>query len=624
MPGVVAAPMDQAGQSLNAVRAHARGAILAVLNLPEHKHRIADKVLARAQAMGVDPLDYCAHTLGLGDAAVLERAAHWAGLAFSAVVPRGVPGERRVKRLDHLAAVRTLRTTLYQRDITFVAPQLRELLRLAQARQTDPALARRLCIVPARAIRAQLMRLYADELLVEARQRLTRRWPYASANVDLTIAIRISFVVLLVLSIATMAIAPFYLSALLLPLVATLLLVPAAIRVAAAFAPAPPPPSVPLLTDAELPVYSILIPLRDEAALVPLLRRAMLALDYPGEKLNIIFVVEEKSAETIAAVESILGDPRFELIRIPDARPHTKPKALNYALPMARGEHLVVYDAEDIPDPRQLRLAASQFAADPGLDCIQAELVIDNAEENWITALFAAEYAGLFGLLLPLLGELKLPMPLGGTSNHFRTSALRELGHWDAYNVTEDADLGVRLSRLRYRTGILCSETYEEAPIRFGAWMVQRTRWIKGWMQTFIVHNRSPGRFVADIGWRNFVFFEIYVGSLIISSLLHTVFVLSLGVRGLLGYWPRLDDPVDGAYLAVLVLGYAGTVVLVLAGLARRRAWHLMPQQLLLPVYWFMHSIAALRAAHQLLFRPYFWGKTMHGQTRRARSFGQR
>lgn len=614
--------MDQSGRISDASAAHARGAILAVLGMPKDQFLVAEDVLVRARAAGIDPLDYCAHTLGLGDAQVLERAAHWAGFAFSAVVPRGLPRESAVMRLDHLASVRTLRTTLFERDITFVAPRLNQLLKLAQARLADPSLSRRLCIVPARAIRAQLAPAFSRELLNEARQRLTRRWPYASANVDLPVPVRIAFVILLLLSTTAVAVAPFYLGALLLPFVAMLLLLPAAIRMAAALARLPKPPAIPLLADAELPTYSILIPLRDEAALVPLLRRAMCTLDYPAEKLNVIFVVEEQSADTIEAVERILGDPRFELIRIPDAAPHTKPKALNYALPLARGEYLVVYDAEDIPDPEQLRLAASQFAEDPGLDCIQAELVIDNAEENWITALFAAEYAGLFGLLLPLLAELRFPMPLGGTSNHFRTSALRELGHWDAYNVTEDADLGVRLSRLRYRTGMLASETLEEAPISLNAWMVQRTRWIKGWMQTFIVHNRSPGRFISDIGWRNFVFFEIYVGSLIISSLLHTVFLTSLIARGMLGQWPRVDDPIDVAYLTVLVIGYGGTVVLVLAGLVRRRAWHLMPQQLLLPVYWIMHSIAALRAAHQLLFRPYFWGKTAHGRTRQARTQG--
>jgi cellulose synthase/poly-beta-1,6-N-acetylglucosamine synthase-like glycosyltransferase len=592
-----------------------------VLDLPERRHRQAELVLAQASTLGVDPLDYCAYRLGLGDAVVLERAAHWAGFAFSPVVPRRV-AVAGIQRLDHLADIRTLRTVLFERGITFCAPRLDELLRLARARLDNDRLARHLCIVPRRAIRAQLARSSSAALLAEARQRLTRRWPYASANIDLPVPVRVGFVAILILATAAVAAAPFYLSALLLPFVAALFVVPSMIRMAAALFTGPAPAKLPLLPDDRLPVYSVLIPLRDEAALVPLLWRAMSALDYPAEKLSVMFVVEESSTDTIAAVETILDDPRFELIRIPDAAPHTKPKALNYALPLARGEHLVVFDAEDIPDPGQLRLAASQFAADPGLDCIQAELVIDNAEENWITALFAAEYAGLFGLLLPMLARLRAPMPLGGTSNHFRTAALREVGHWDAYNVTEDADLGVRLSRLRYRTGMLASETYEEAPITLDAWMVQRTRWLKGWMQTFIVHNRSLKRFVADIGWRNFIFFEIYVGSLIVSSLLHTVFLASLVVRGLVGLWPNIDNPVDVAYVTVLVVGYGGTCLLVIAGLARRRAFHLMPYQLLLPVYWIMHSIAALRAAHQLLVRPYFWGKTAHGRTRRPRRYG--
>jgi cellulose synthase/poly-beta-1,6-N-acetylglucosamine synthase-like glycosyltransferase len=321
-------------------------------------------------------------------------------------------------------------------------------------------------------------------------------------------------------------------------------------------------------------------------------------------------VVESKSADTVAAVRAILGDPRFDLVLIPDEKPHTKPKAINYAMPLVRGECVVVFDAE------------SCFAADPGLDCIQAELVIDNAEENWITAMFAAEYAGQFRLMLPWLARHHFPVPLGGTSNHFRTAALRELGHWDAYNVTEDADLGVRLSRLRYRTGMLNSETSEEAPITLRAWMAQRTRWIKGWMQTFIVHNRRPRQFLSDIGWRNFLFFEIYVGSLIISSLLHTVFMLTLAVRLAFGMTPNFADPVDFAYVGIMAIGYGASALIVFAGLARRRAWHLMPQQLFLPFYWMMHSLAALSAAHQLVVRPYYWGKTAHGKTKKARRFG--
>lgn len=604
---------------LDGARAIARGLIMAVLGGARESPAVADHVLHEAEALGVDPLDYCAHRLGLGDAKVFERAAHWAGLVFWETVPQSLCSNVSLQRLDRMAEVTALPGAASDRDFTFFAPRFDELLLLAEARARDPAIAQWLCIVPPRAIRTELARACADDLMVEARHRLTRRWPYASANIELSRAARMVFVGFFGLTTVAMAVAPMLLSALLLPFVAVLVLVPALLRLAAALLPQGQVEPVPLLCDADLPVYTILIPLRDEAGMVPQLGRAMRALDYPPEKLDIKFVVEATSPETIAAVDRLLDDPRFQLVVVPDGAPRTKPKALNFALPLARGAHLVVYDAEDIPDRDQLRLAASQFAAHPGFDCLQAELVAENAEENWITALFAAEYAGLFGLMLPFLGRHRLPMPLGGTSNHFRTAALRELGHWDAFNVTEDADLGVRLARLRYNTGTLRSVTSEEAPISLDAWMRQRTRWIKGWMQTFIVHNRSPILFARDIGVRNFLFFEIYVGSLILSSLVHALFIGGFAARIALGHWPDLGNPVDLAYVAILVLGYGGALVLVVAGLVRCRAWHLIPQQLALPLYWLMHSIASLHAAHQLLVRPYFWGKTAHGRTRRVR-----
>ena len=602
----------------NASRGDELGLIGAMLEEACADAGMAARVITAARDLGVDPIDYCSRRYGLGDDVVLKRAAHWAGFGFSPAIPR-IADPPPIRRLDLLADVCTIRGRIGGRDITFYAPDFDRLLHLKSARAGNPELARHLCIVPARVLRAEMARSSTESLLTEARHRLTRRWRNASANVDLPVHVRIVFVALLLVVTATIAVAPYFFSAWMLPLVAALILVPAVIRLAATLAYRPPPKPPPLLSDADLPTYTVLIPLRDEASMVPMLRLGMEALDYPPEKLDIKFVVEQKSTETIAAVRRIMHDPRFELVLIPDAGPYTKPKALNFAMPLARGQHLVVFDAEDIPDRGQLRLAASHFAADPGLDCIQAELVIENAGENWITALFAAEYAGQFGLMLPLLGRFHLPMPLGGTSNHFQTAALRELGHWDAYNVTEDADLGVRLSRLRYRSDTFVSETLEEAPISMDAWMVQRTRWIKGWMQTFIVHNRRVGDFLRDIGWRNFLFFEIYVGSLILSSLLHTVFVVSLLVRGLLGHWPRLDDAVDAIYLTVLVIGYGATAVLFLGGIVRRRAWSLLPYQILQPVYWMLHSVAALRAAHQLMFRPYFWGKTAHGRTRARR-----
>jgi cellulose synthase/poly-beta-1,6-N-acetylglucosamine synthase-like glycosyltransferase len=241
--------------------------------------------------------------------------------------------------------------------------------------------------------------------------------------------------------------------------------------------------------------------------------------------------------------------------------------------------------------------------------------------ENALTALFAGEYAGLFGRLLPALARWQLPVPLGGTSNHFRIEFLRSLGGWDAFNVTEDADLGVRLARRGLRAETFASRTLEEAPLGLRAWMAQRTRWMKGWMQTFIVHNRAPGLFLKDIGWRGWLGFEVLVGGMIVTSLLHTALVASILVRlaieGTAGLVPR--DLWDWLSLAILVSGYAGAFAIQVSGLIHQRAYALLPMQVMLPAYWFLHSFASLRAAYELIVRPVYWAKTTHGVTRLAR-----
>lgn len=267
-----------------------------------------------------------------------------------------------------------------------------------------------------------------------------------------------------------------------------------------------------------------------------------------------------------------------------------------------------------------MRLAASTFAARPLIDCLQAELVIDNAEESRLTALFAGEYAGQFGLMLPLIARLGLPMPLGGTSNHFRAAALRSLGGWDSFNVTEDADLGVRLARHGLRTATIASQTREEAPVDMRAWLKQRTRWMKGWMQTLIVHNSDWRELLDDLGWRGFLGFQIYVGSMVLSAPLHTAFMLSLllGLPGD-GHTPSLDA-MDGVAAVTFLVGYAGPGLLVVMGLRRLGRHDLLAGQLLLPLYWFLHSVAALLALIELVRMPHFWAKTDHGRTRLSRS----
>ena len=212
-------------------------------------------------------------------------------------------------------------------------------------------------------------------------------------------------------------------------------------------------------------------------------------------------MLESVDAETIAAAHRLDLRPPFELVIVPDRRPRSKPKALNYALAFARGDFVGVFDAEDVPAPGQLRQALAAFAAGPAnLGCVQGRLTIDNADDGWLCRQFALEYLVLFDGLLPALDRMGMPLPLGGTSNHFPLRVLRAVGAWDAWNVTEDADLGLRLARAGYHAQVIASTTFEEAPQRFGNWRRQRTRWLKGWMQTYIVHSRRPLRLAAELG----------------------------------------------------------------------------------------------------------------------------
>jgi glycosyltransferase XagB len=221
------------------------------------------------------------------------------------------------------------------------------------------------------------------------------------------------------------------------------------------------------LTDDELPSYTVVVALYRETSVVEHLVKAIDAFDYPKSKLDIKLIVEQRDVETLGRIVELRLPARYEVVVAPSGRPQTKPRALNIALSTARGEFVVVYDAEDIPAPDQLRLAASRFAAEKDLDCLQARLAIRNHNESWLSKLFAIEYAILFDVINPGLCALNLPIPLGGSSNHFRIGSLVGVGAWDEWNVTEDADLGVRLARFGYRVKALDSDTWEEAPYEF-------------------------------------------------------------------------------------------------------------------------------------------------------------
>lgn len=576
----------------------------------------ARQLLHEADVLGVDILTHIVHSFGLHESEVYERAADYCGLAFSPAFPRDLAGTRDIATVEHLSQVRSLRVRLFDREVMFAAPGAAEMLVMAERPR---GVIRDICILPPGPLQAELVRRSQAALLERAWQHLLRRWPHVCTHLEAPHRVRIGFVAVLALMIVATVVAPFWLEPVLLPMLAALFIAPAWFRLwALVEEPSPAPEHGTLLADGDLPVYSVLIPLRDETAMVPQLAAAMKALDYPAAKLDIRFVVESASADTVRAVKQACRDvAHFHPVVVPAAGPATKPKAMNYALPAVRGRYVVVYDAEDIPEPDQLRRAATRFAAEPDMDCLQAELVIDNGRDNWITALFAAEYSALFGLMLPAIARAQLPMPLGGTSNHFRVRALRELGGWDAFNVTEDADLGVRMSRLRYRVGTLDSRTYEEAPNRLAPWIRQRTRWMKGWMQTFIVHNRDVRALLRDQGWRSFFAFEIYVGGMLFSAPLHLAFLLSLTFKLTLAEAVGLTGVERWEFVHIFVLfsGYLGATAHALAGAARLRQPGIMLAQALLPLYWAMSGLAAVRAAHELITRPYFWAKTAHGQT---------
>ncbi|NJM34768.1 MAG: glycosyltransferase [Rhodomicrobium sp.] len=376
------------------------------------------------------------------------------------------------------------------------------------------------------------------------------------------------------------------------------------------------------LPDEDLPRYTVLVAMFREARVLSQLAAALKALDYPPAKLDIKLVLEAVDQETIAAARALKLPAHFEIVIVPDGAPRTKPRALNYALQFARGDYLVIYDAEDRPDPHQLRKAAAHFReARADVVCLQGRLTFDNAHENWLAKQFTIEYASLFGGILPMLDKARLPIPLGGTSNHFRAGVLRKLGGWDAYNVTEDADLGMRIYRAGLRAEVLDSVTYEEAACQPGNWLRQRTRWLKGWMQTYLVHMRQPVRLMRELGFKGFLAFQGHFAGIIVAALVHPWSYIIIAHDALSGHLFVQPTTLLGSQIWALALfnlaaGYAASLALGFFVLQERRIRFLVPQLLFIPFYWLLISAAAHRAAYQLVFAPHHWEKTEHGLTK--------
>jgi len=303
------------------------------------------------------------------------------------------------------------------------------------------------------------------------------------------------------------------------------------------------------LTDSELPRYTILVPVYKEANVIGLLMENLANLDYPKEKLEILVLIEEDDPETLEAAKASRPPDNVRFIVVPDGPPKTKPKACNVGLLFATGEYLVIYDAEDKPEPDQLKKAVAAFRKGPEhMICVQAALNYFNWDENYLTRMFTLEYSYWFDYILPGLYRLGLPIPLGGTSNHFKTEKLRELGGWDPFNVTEDADLGIRAAMHGYTVGVINSTTYEEANTRVGNWIRQRSRWIKGYMQTALVHSRRPLELLRKVGVKQFMGFFLLIAGTPLTFLISPLLWL------LFGYWLFTRTHALEPYLGALPL----------------------------------------------------------------------
>ena len=357
----------------------------------------------------------------------------------------------------------------------------------------------------------------------------------------------------------------------------------------------------------EYPVYTILLPLYREKEVIGNLISALKRLDYPQHKLDIILILEEDDYETLVSAKRYNPPYNWRFVIVPASMPKTKPKACNYGLFFARGKYVTIYDAEDIPEPDQLRLALANFEKCKGdTACLQAKLNFYNRDENLLTKLFTLEYSFWFDCMIPGLVKLGFPIPLGGTSNHFDRSKLDGVKGWDPFNTTEDADLGIRFAVKGYRVGFINSTTYEEANARLKNWVKQRSRWIKGYMQTFLVHSRNMGYLYKHTGVRGLLTLFLLIGGTPFIFLAHPfVMLFSLFVS------PAFDVKTISLY--TFVIGNGMGIVLHAIGLLRRGYYNLLPFSILIPLYWYLHSLSAYIALYELIKRPFYWYKTQHG-----------
>lgn len=371
----------------------------------------------------------------------------------------------------------------------------------------------------------------------------------------------------------------------------------------------------------EWPTYTIMCPLYKEWSVVPQFTKAIENMDYPKDKLQVLLILEEDDTTTQTEIRKMQLPSYFEILVTPHNFPKTKPKACNYALIHSKGEYVVIYDAEDIPDRLQLKKAVLTFESlkDENVVCLQAKLNFYNVKQNLLTVLFTLEYTLWFDLILTGLHSIGAPIPLGGTSNHFKRKYLNLLQGWDPFNVTEDCDLGIRLFKYGYKTHILDSVTLEEANSSFFGWFPQRTRWSKGYIQTYLVHMRNPHEFITDWSNPHLLTFQLVVGGKILSSLINPfLWMMTIAYflfRSQLAPFIESIYIAPAYYLAVLSLIFGNFLYFYnyMLGAAKKGRWDLVKYAFIVPFYWIMMSVSAWKALHQIILKPHYWDKTKHG-----------
>ncbi len=499
-----------------------------------------------------------------------------------------------------------------------LAPQGADIAVTLASREQLRAAGTAFALMTPRRFKSLLNAHFADEISLDASQQLARCLP---AMCNAPIALRAATPIQHSLYSFAFALISLALSVLL----SVSFLVGNWLKLAACLVMDRAPSPVGTIADSELPPYTIIVALYHEQSVVADLAAALQTMSYPKSRLSVIFVVEADDVATRHALERLNLPQRFSIVTAPAGTPRTKPRALNVALRCVRSEFVTIYDAEDRPSPRQLRAAAARFAASHDkVACLQASLVIDNASETWLTRLFALEYAVLFDVINPLLAASGLVVPLGGTSNHFRVAALKACHGWDAWNVTEDADLGFRLARLGYQVATLRSDTNEEAPLDFRSWLHQRRRWQKGWMQTALVHLRHPQALMRDLGLAQGMIAATWLGTMVLGPLFGPFLALAglahVASRGFFTPETLLVAALNSWILFIALTGSLAVTIPLMLALWRRRLWRCTRALPLLPLYFALITLAAWLALYDLVTSPHHWRKTAHGLTRLRRT----